>query len=108
MLKFKNIPIRKTPPEYIKNENIQVEYTSSPFQGRHEDCIGQHAVTLQDNGEYGAYIAIHPKLTEFQKLTVGAHEALHAGDILMSERKVTKLSHIIAQTLWQAGFRKME
>jgi hypothetical protein len=53
-------------------------------------------------------IEIDPNIaTERERLRVTVHEALHLGEWSLPEKKVDRISRLIADVLWKQGYRRI-
>jgi hypothetical protein len=52
-------------------------------------------------------IELDPNITERERLRVTVHEALHLGEWSLPEKKVDRISRLIADVLWKQGYRRI-
>ena len=85
-------------------ENIIFKYSSAPFK-KEKDNVGLMQPFIA-HPYTGAFIYVHPNLSEKYKLEISAHEALHAAYPDLTEKQVIYGAEMIAHVVWLAGFRK--
>jgi hypothetical protein len=96
----------KTQEPITTPKNVIFEYSSAPFKKSNKGNIGL-MLPFHEDGLDGAFIYVHPKLTEDQKLRITIHEALHAAYPDLTEKQVITGSRLIAKVVKLAGFKKV-
>lgn len=87
-------------------QRVEKEYTVELSTGRWWVLsTAIRGITLPEAGGFKGIVYVDADLPPFQHLEVAAHEAMHASNLKLSEKTVTRVAKDVAEVLWAMGYR---